>query len=325
MKMVFSIEEGGINNMQPDIAADMKADSFTHKSLQNTIRRRKVINFVLIFIAFLLAIFIAFPLYWMIRCSLVSKAALSNPEFFADPPSLFPKSIQWINYAKAIKRINFPQQLLNSLSIVIPYVIANLFTTSISAYAFARIRFPLRGLWFTLVVCTMMLPNAVTLLPQYDLYARMGIVGNDAIFGGKLPLILPAFFCASGNAYFVFLLRQFFMTIPMELDEAARIDGAGYARLYFSIMLPLIKPALIVVGLFSFINSWNEFFYAIIYLQSEKVYTLTLGLYIINGIRLTNYEQVMALAVIVTTPCLLLFLVGNKYFTEGVKLTGIKG
>lgn len=299
--------------------------SSLYSKLSQIRRRRKITNITLIVLVFFLAALVAFPLYWMIRCSLVSKAALSSPEYFADPPSLFPKAIQWFNYTLAMGRIDFFQQLSNSLVITVPYVLGNLLTTSVSAYAFARIRFPLRGVWFGLVISTMMLPCAVTLLPQYAMYTEMGLVGANAIFGGRLPLILPAFFCASGNAYFVFLLRQFMMTIPCEMDEAARIDGAGHMRIFTNIMLPLIRPALIVVGLFSFINCWNEFFYSIIYLQSEKVYTLTLGLYIINGVRLTNYEQVMALAVLVTTPCLVLFLIGNKYFVEGIKLSGIKG
>jgi multiple sugar transport system permease protein len=171
----------------------------------------------------------------------------------------------------------------------------------------------------------MMLPSAVTLIPQYTLYTKFGWVGTDALFNGKLPLIVPAFLCSGGNAYFLFLLRQFFVTIPKELDEAARMDGAGHFRIYSTIMLPLIRPAIIVVALFSFINSWNEFFYTLIYLQGEKSYTLTLGLYIVNGMKISNYEQVMALAIIVTSPCLLFFLIGNKYFTEGITFTGIKG
>jgi len=299
--------------------------ALTSNRISRLKRRRRIINIALIISAFLLAILVAFPLYWMIRCSLVSKSALTVPEYFSDPPSIFPKAIQWFNYTLGMERINFLQQLWNSVMITIPYVLGNLLTTSVSAYAFARIRFPLRGMWFALVISTMMLPSAVTLLPQYAMYTQMGLVGTDAIFGGRLPLILPAFFCASGNAYFVFMLRQFMMTIPVEMDEAARIDGAGHMRIFTSIILPLIRPALIVVGLFSFINCWNEFFYSIIYLQGEKVYTLTLGLYMINGVRIPNYEQVMALAVLVTTPCLLLFLIGNKYFVEGIKMTGIKG
>ena len=147
-----------------------EAPSSSYSRLSQIRRRRKVTNITLIVLVFFLAALIAFPLYWMIRCSLVSKAALSSPEYFADPPSLFPKAIQWFNYTLAMGRIDFPQQLFNSVIITVPYVLGNLLTTSVSAYAFARIRFPLRGMWFGLVISTMMLPCAVTLLPQYAMY-----------------------------------------------------------------------------------------------------------------------------------------------------------
>jgi multiple sugar transport system permease protein len=311
--------------MNHTTAAPLEARGARHNSLNIARRRRKIVNFLLIALAILLAVLIAFPIYWFIRCSLVSKTELMNPEFFAAPARLFPTQLHLDNFSKAILQINFLQQLWNSVMITALYVLGNLLTTSVSAYAFARIRFPLKRIWFALVICTMMLPSAVTLLPQYAMYTKIGLVGPNAVFGGRLPLVLPAFFCASGNAYFVFLLYQFFRTIPIELDEAARIDGAGFGQIFRQIMLPLVRPALIVVALFSFVNCWNEFFYSIIYLQSEKSYTLTLGLYIINGVRLPNYEQVMALAVMVTAPCLVFFLIGNKYFVEGIKMTGIKG
>lgn len=277
-------------------------------------RRRKVINLLLILLVTLLGIIVAFPLYWLIRSSLVSK-----PEFLARPPVFFPEELLFGNYHKAIGRINFPVQLWNSISIVVPYVIGTVITTSFAGYAFARLRFPLSNMWFMLVISTMMLPSAVTLIPQYMMFSTFHMVGT------KWPLILPAFLCSGGNGYFVFLLRQFFRTIPKELDEAACIDGAGFFYIYTAIMLPLVRPALIVVGLFSFIGCWNEFFYTLIYLQGESMFTLPLGLYMVNGLRIPNYEQVMALTVIVTLPCLILFLLGNKYFIKGIALSGIKG
>lgn len=282
--------------------------------------KTKAVNAVLIIILVILAVIVAIPIFWMVRSSLVTKA-----EFFMRPPVLWPGKMQFTNFAQALDRINFGRQLFNSLSIVIPYVIGNLVTCSLSAYAFARLRFPLRNFWFVCIIATMMLPSAVTLIPQYNMYTSFGWVGTESVFGGKLPLIAPAFLCAGGNAYFLFLLRQFFSTIPKELDEAAKIDGAGRMRIFVQIMLPLVKPALIVVALFSFINCWNEFFYTLIYLQGEESYTLTLGLYMINGMKINNYEQVMALAVIVTLPCLIFFLIGNKYLVEGIAMTGIKG
>ncbi len=283
------------------------------RSIRQDVTRRKLIHILLVFLAFSLAVVFAFPLYWLVRSTLVS-----NQELLHRPPVYFPTAFHVENFSKALARIDFMRQLYNSVSIAVPYVLGTLITTSFAGYAFARLRFPLRGMWFTLVISTMMLPSAVTLLPQYSLYASMGLAN-------KAALILPAFFCAGGNAYFVFLLRQFFLTIPMEMDEAARIDGAGYLRIYSSIMLPLIRPAMIVVGLFSFINCWNEFFYTMIYLKSQDEYTLPLGLYIVNGLKVPNYEQVLALALIVATPCLVFFFVGNRYFVEGIALGGIKG
>lgn len=289
-------------------------------SIKKQKTKQKTVDVFLIAFVFIIACFVAFPLFWMLRSSLVTKA-----EFFTRPPIFWPETMQFINFSKAMDLIDFGRQLFNSLSIAVPYVIGNIITCSVSAYAFARIKFPLRNFWFICIIATMMLPSAVTLIPQYTMYTSFGWVGQNAAFGGKLPLILPAFLCSGGNAYFVFLLRQFFSTIPKDLDEAAKIDGAGRFRIFVQIMLPLIKPALVVVALFSFINCWNEFFYTLIYLQGEKSYTLSLGLYMVNGIRLSNFEQVMALAVIVTLPCLVFFLIGNKYLVEGITLTGIKG
>jgi len=284
-----------------------------YTSIQKKKKRAKAINTGLILLSCLLAVVFAFPLYCLLR-----GAFVSHTEILARPPVFFPESLNFDNFRLGLERIQFLRQLWNSVSIVVPYVIGTVLTTSFAGYAFAKLNFPLRGMWFVLVISTMMLPSAVTLLPQYSLYTSLGLAG-------KPRLIIPAFFCAGGNAYFVFLLRQFFMTIPLELSEAAKIDGAGYFRIYSRIMLPLIRPAMIVVALFSFINCWNEFFYTMIYLKTEADYTLPMGLYIVNGMRIPNYEQVMALALVVTAPCLVFFLIGNKYFVEGITLTGIKG
>lgn len=282
-------------------------------SISRAKTKGKMIHVSLIALSCMLGLVMAFPLYWLLR-----GAFVSHSEILARPPVFWPAILNFDNFKLALGRIDFSRQLWNSVSIVVPYVIGNMITTSFAGYAFAKLRFPMRGIWFMLVISTMMLPSAVTLLPQYSLFTSLGLAGKTA-------LIIPAFFCAGGNAYFVFLLRQFFMTIPDELLEASKIDGAGYFKIYLKIMLPLIKPAMIVVALFSFINCWNDFFYTMIYLKTEADYTLPMGLYIVNGMRIPNYEQVMALAFIVTAPCLLFFFIGNKYFVEGITLTGIKG
>lgn len=282
-------------------------------SYSNAKKKKKVWDTVFIVIAVCIAVAVAFPMFWLIRSSLVTKA-----ELFARPPVFWPKEMQFSNFSKGIVRINFGQQLWNSVTIAVPYVMGTIITCALSGYAFARLRFPLRNVWFALVISSMMLPSVVTLLPQVRLYSSLGIAN-------KWALILPAFLCAGGNAYFVFLLRQFFSTIPKELDEAASIDGAGHMRTFLSIMVPLVKPALIVVGLFSFINCWNEIFYSTIYLQSEDQYTLPLGLLMVQGIKTPNYEQVMALALLVSLPCLVFFFIGNKYFVEGISTGAVKG
>ncbi|WP_042203224.1 carbohydrate ABC transporter permease [Paenibacillus camerounensis] len=289
------------------------APALKYSSIKRAKSKSKAIRLALIALSCLLGIVFAFPLYWLLR-----GAFVSHTEILARPPVFFPKEPGINNFRLGLERIQFLRQLWNSVSIVVPYVIGTVLTTSFAGYAFAKLRFPLRGMWFVLVISSMMLPSAVTLLPQFSLYTSLGLAGKPA-------LIIPAFFCAGGNAYFVFLLRQFFMTIPVELSEAAKIDGAGHFRIYSRIMLPLIRPAMIVVALFSFINCWNEFFYTMIYLKTEADYTLPMGLYIVNGMRIPNYEQVMALALVVTAPCLVFFLIGNKYFVEGITLTGIKG
>lgn len=283
------------------------------KSMSRSKTKKKVINGLLIALAVFLAVLVAFPLYWLIRSALVTKQ-----ELFARPPVVFPAEIQWDNFAKGMARVPFWTQLGNSISITFPYVIGTVITCAFAGYAFARLRFPLRGMWFGLVISSMMLPSVVTLLPQVNLYTALGI-------NNRWALIVPAFLCAGGNAYFVFLLRSFFLTLPMELDEAARIDGAGTLRIFFSIMVPLVKPALIVTGLFSFINSWNEIFYSSIYLTSDTEYTMPLGLLIVQGMRSPNYEQMMALTLLVSLPCLILFFIGNKFFVEGISLGAVKG
>ena len=283
------------------------------KSMSRSKTKKKVINGLLIALAVFLAVLVAFPLYWLIRSALVTKQ-----ELFARPPVVFPAEIQWDNFAKGMARVPFWTQLGNSISITFPYVIGTVITCAFAGYAFARLRFPLRGMWFGLVISSMMLPSVVTLLPQVNMYTALGI-------NNRWALIVPAFLCAGGNAYFVFLLRSFFLTLPMELDEAARIDGAGTLRIFFSIMVPLVKPALIVTGLFSFINSWNEIFYSSIYLTSDTEYTMPLGLLIVQGMRSPNYEQMMALTLLVSLPCLILFFIGNKFFVEGISLGAVKG
>ena len=275
--------------------------------------KKKAVNSILITAAVLLGLIFLFPIFWMIRCSV-----LGIVDLYANPPVFLTTRITAENYQVALSQNDLTQQFRNSCLITGLFVLGSVISSCLSAYGFARFRFRGRNLWFMLILSTMMLPSAVTLIPQYQLWRRLNLLGTIA------PLVVPAWF--GGTAYFTFMLRQFFRTIPRELDEAARIDGAGYFRTFIFIMLPLVKPALIVVALFAFVNSWNEFFYTVIYLNGHaELKTLTLGLYLFKGVYSNNFGAVLALATVICIPALIFFLIGNRYFVEGISMTGIKG
>ncbi len=277
-----------------------------------SLQKKRLIHALLIALAALMGLLFLFPLYWMLK-----SAFITSKELYANPPTFFPREFIRFNYTEALTTVPFWPQLKNSVLLAALNVLGTTLTSSLVSYAFARLNFKLKNLWFALIIGTMMLPSAVTMIPQYLMWHKLGALGTF------VPLVLPAWF--GGGAYFIFLLRQFFQTIPRELDEAAKIDGAGYLRVFSKIMLPLMKPALIVVMLFSFINSWNEFFHSVIYLTKPAMHTLTLGLYKFKGVYQSNYGAIMALSTIVMLPTFVFFLVGNRYFVEGIALTGIKG
>jgi multiple sugar transport system permease protein len=187
------------------------------------------------------------------------------------------------------------------------------------AYGFARVRFPGREGLFVVVLATMMLPGAVTLVPTYILFKEVGWLDTFA------PLIVPAYFGAGGGAFFIFLLRQFFKTIPMELTEAAKIDGASHFRTFLQIILPLAKPALATVAIFSFRGHWNDFEGPLIYLSSRDNYTLTLGLRYFIRMNSTDFQYLMAISFLMTLPIILVFFFAQQYFVRGVVMTGLKG
>ncbi len=278
-----------------------------------TKNRTKIINSCLIILALILGVLFLFPIFWMLRSSFMGLE-----EIYKTPPVIIPKMATVKNYLEALKQNDLLIQFRNSCLITGLCVLGTVISASLTAYGFSRFNFKYKNIWFMLIISTMMLPSAVTLIPQYQMWNKFHLLGTIA------PLVVPAWL--GGSAYFTFMLRQFFNTIPKELDEAARVDGANYFRIFISIILPLTKPAMIVVALFSFVNSWNEFFYTVIYLNGhEKLKTLTLGLYMFKGVYSTNYGAVLALATIISIPALLFFFIGNKYFVEGISMTGIKG
>jgi multiple sugar transport system permease protein len=268
----------------------------------------KIPTVILLFIGATLAFV---PLFWLVRSSFMTMG-----ELYIFPPMFWSKVVRWQNYADAMTVVNFPLYFRNTMTIMLPVMIGTVLTSSMSAYGFARLRFPLKRFWFTLIISSMMLPYAVTMLPTFLLWSKVGGVNTF------LPLTVPVWF--GGGAFNVFLLRQFFMTIPNEIEDAAVIDGAGFFDIYWRIMLPLVKPALIVVALFTFMNVWNDFLNPLIYLNNEHLYTLALGLLQFRGTYSSNWHLLMAGSTIVVIPPIIVFLFGQKYFIEGVTLSGMK-
>lgn len=278
----------------------------------SSIKRRKKVSDIIAFIFVLTgAILVMIPLYWMLRTSL-----MDNVEINAYPPSLLPKNWLFSNYPEALTTFRFDKYLINTLIIVIPVIIGVVVTASLAAYAFARLEFPLKNLWFSLIISSMLMPFAVTLIPTFLAWSKLGA------YNTYYPLIIPAFL--GGGAFNIFLLRQFLMTIPKELDESATIDGAGYIRILNSILLPLIKPAIIVVVLFTFMNVWNDLMGPVVYLADPDKYTIAIGLNTFRGVYGTDWKAVMAASCVSVLPAIILYLFGQKYFLEGIVLTGIK-
>lgn len=260
----------------------------------------------------LLALVCVIPLYWMVRSSF-----MKNTDIYSMRPFVFwPKEMLWSNYTDALKAADFGRYAVNTLVIVAGCLTGTLVTASMAAYAFSRIKWKGRGFCFSLILTTMMLPGSVTLIPQFMLWRNLNMVDT------YWPLILPAFL--GGGAFNIFLLRQFFLGIPRDLDEAARIDGAGPLQIFMKIILPLSKSAMVVVALFTFLGNWNDFFGPIIYLNSKEKFTLAVGLLQFRGDYATKWNLLMAASTIVVAPCIVIYLFGQKHLIEGISLTGMK-
>jgi multiple sugar transport system permease protein len=253
-----------------------------------------------------------FPFLWMIRTSLMAYAQLNKL-----PMIWWPQPLMLSNFKEALSMMNFPVLLRNTLTITSLAMVGQLISCSLVGFGFARLRFPGREFLFFVLLSTMMLPAMVTEIPRYILFSKLGWVNTF------YPLIVPTFF--GGSAFFIFLLRQFFRSIPIDLDEAARIDGCSSLRIYSQIIMPLSKPVLTTVVLFSFIWGWNDFWGPLIYLQSNDKKTLALGLSVFQGIYQTEYHYLMAATLVVLLPVIILFIMAQRYFVKGIVMTGIKG
>jgi len=220
------------------------------------------------------------------------------------------------SYRWALRYIAFDQQLRNTVILVILNVLGQIFSCSLVAYAFARLNFYGRGFLFGLLLATMMLPGQVTMIPQFVLWKELGW------YNTLRPLWVPAWF---GGAFFIFLLRQFFMTIPKELEDAAKIDGCGFFGIYWRIMLPLAGPALATVAIFSFMGAWNEFVQPLVYLSDERLFTLSIGLNQFRQDNAAEWGMLMAASTLMMLPVIAVFFFCQRYFIQGVTLTGLKG
>jgi ABC-type glycerol-3-phosphate transport system permease component len=277
-----------------------------------TNQARRLIHHAVVYLLLSLgAISFIAPFLWMVSTS------LKDPKHVFDfPPQWIPRPIVWRNYIDAWTVLPFNLFLRNTCIITFHNVIANVISSAVAGYSFCRLRARLRDALFLLVLATMMIPWEVTMIPVFVLWSELGLTNTF------VPLMLPAWF---GVPFYIFMLRQFFMSIPYDLDDAARIDGCSNWGIFWRIIMPLSKPALAAVAIFSFVGNWNNFLGPLIYLNSMDRYTLAVGL---NMMRNTQYgtkiQLLMAASTVTVLPVLVIYFSAQKYFIQGVTLTGIK-
>jgi len=258
------------------------------------------------------AVAMLLPLLWMVSSSLKLEQRV-----FEFPPQLIPNPVRFQNYVEALTYKPFHIYIRNTLFLVVMNEIAVLLSASFCAYGFARVRFPGRDLWFGVVLATMMVPGVVLMVPSFVIFSRLKWI--DTFY----PLTVPVFF--GGGAFNIFLLRQFFRTIPEDLADAARIDGCSEYGIYGRIMMPLAKPALTTVAIFTFIGTWNDFMGPLLYLNSPDKFTVSRGLAMFRSVLYTRWDLLMAASTAMTLPIILVFFAAQRYFVQGVVLTGLKG
>lgn len=258
-----------------------------------------------------LSVVCLFPFVWLVR-----SAFMTSSEIFAMPIHWIPEEIRPSNFNESLEVFPFAKYTLNTLKLVLLNMAGSMFSASFAAFGFSRLKFKGRDLCFALVLMTMMIPSSVIQIPQFLFWLKLGF------YDTHVPLWLPSFFI---NAFFIFLMRQFYMTIPKDYDEAAFIDGASYPTIYLRILLPLSKPALTTVAVFTFMWTWNDFFGPLIYLQSRENYTLALGLQSFMDRYSSQWNYLMATSTLVILPMIALFFFAQRYFIEGITFSGLKG
>jgi multiple sugar transport system permease protein len=275
------------------------------KRLQETFGRG-----VLYLLATSFALMLMFPAIWMVLSSVKTVA-----DIYALPPRWIPTQIVWENYTEAWGLLPFGRFFLNSAIVTILSTAGTLVSSSLVAYGFSRFNVRGKDLLFMFVLGTMMLPDAATLVPRFILFSKLHWVDTF------LPLVVPPWF---GSPFFIFLFRQFFMSIPHDLDDAARIDGCGYLSVFFKVVIPLSGPAFATVFIFSFLWTWNDFLYPLVFLNSIEKLTAAIGLVFFRGANYTEWGYVMAMSTLATLPVVVLFTALQRYYVQGIAVTGIK-
>ena len=282
------------------------------KTKSKTAHNRVIYTIIYIILIFC-AVLCVFPFFWMITTSFKSTA-----EAYSFPPTILPKRWLFSNFVNGLQAADFGRFTVNTVLLVIVNTVATVLSSAFVAYGFAK--FPAKGskFWYTCLMATMMLPGQVTLIPQYLLYYKFHMVDT------YWPLIIPSIL--GGGAYNIFLYRQFFLSLPKELSEAAMIDGANSFQTFTHVMLPSVKPVSMCVGVMSLVWNWNDFYNPLIYINTSSKFTVSIGLQFLNSsMGTTKIGQMMAVALIMTIPVMVIFFICQKYFVEGIKMSGIKG
>lgn len=283
------------------------------KMVSKNRKKIKPVRVLVYLILILGALMCMIPFYWLVR-----SAFMNMLEIYKQPPRWWAENPTWENFETVFfANIPFFSYFLNTLKIVVPCIIGTVLSSSLAAYGFARFDFPFKSGWFAICISSMLIPGAVTMIPGFLIWQKLGAVNT------YWPLIIPSFL--GGGAFNIFLFRQFFMTLPRELDEAAILDGAGRVRIFWQILLPLLKPVCISVILFTFMGTWNDFFGPMLYLYDMEKYTVALGLQLFNSSYGSDTGAVMAGAFVMTLPTVVIFFIGQKYFVQGIVTGSVKG
>jgi ABC-type glycerol-3-phosphate transport system permease component len=284
----------------------------THKRLVVGGHYQSTLEVVAIYTQLILgACVLLIPFFWMLSTSLKPL-----DEVYVYPIKWIPSRLVWQNYVEVFTKSPFGRFILNTAYLTVMGIIGSLFGSSLAAFSFSRLRFRGKNFLFLLMLSTMMVPGWVTMIPTFIVFKSLGWLNSYK------PLLVPAFFA---SPFYTFLLRQFFLGVPVELEDAARIDGCSTLRIFLQIMLPLARPALGTVAIFAFFHYWNELLGPLIYLQTQDKLTISVGILSFKSEQYANFANMMAAACISMAPCLLLFFLAQRMFIQGVVITGVKG